>query len=841
MAQVIVELSGDERKVLEAYKKALDADKALRDSTGKTGAAGQKASNEFATAWLKAGKESASSVNMLLVEMRKTGPEGRKAAEELEKHFRKTGEHGRKSLDSVISKLKEIDPAAANVANNFRRKMQEASEGAGDSLFDSIRDASSASLPEIARLTDGVGGIGGKLFEIAGTGGAVGALLGGFKLIGDAITANHAKLVETRDMALSVATAQQDASSNLVGMAIVDQNEVLSKRLPELAAQLGVEDLAGLKAAYGAAFSASGGDVDAADKAIVAAASVSSANTGGIRANAGAALDLARATGIADPERNLALLGTARSLARVDDPESFAKTLSKTLSQFRNFMPEQDPAQLAKQGAAFFATLSQFATDATGEETKTAGIEYGKKLDELFDSLPQIAMEARDKLAKLDAANTLTPSQAVDLKDLQTKQAEFTPELNNELQLLRSTATARERRVETLQDKPSKERTQDESDELKRLEKDNKRLTKLQKAEFSQSDAAKLKELVDRTVFTEMEQVEKSRLQSLAEAASKTIDPDDFDLRRKIIQQTPALRDKLHEPNIGGTMFDGIFRAFSSGDSDVSKVYSESIGKVSLDKKDFDAQAVAAMSASPAMLTGYLKRSGVAASNMAKLGQPGDGLGVQFEENVSNLLADTRGEGFLNSTIDYVGEVMRPERLPGTHALSKAHASVLPLISRRDDLIGINKAAGGDPEIEAKIAALDEAIKAQEYAAAAYVQQLQDGRVQARPGEIQEALSYNESRRKTAVNPNAPNALGTDLGREVLERQAEQLRKLQQSQEESNRLMKQQNELLLQQTKAFKDSTSAMIAAVNRRPRNNGLSESELISLARQKPFPSYS
>lgn len=119
MAQVIVELTGDERKVLAAYQKAAAADKALRESTGKTGAEGTKASNEFAKSWIKAGDGSSRAIDGLLRQMRKAGPEGRAAAEEAEKHFRKTGTAGRQSIESLIEKLKSVDPEAASAAESI--------------------------------------------------------------------------------------------------------------------------------------------------------------------------------------------------------------------------------------------------------------------------------------------------------------------------------------------------------------------------------------------------------------------------------------------------------------------------------------------------------------------------------------------------------------------------------------------------------------------------------------------------------------------------------------------------------------------------------------------------
>ena len=81
MAQVIVELSGDERKVLESYRKAAEADKKLRESTGATAAAGAKAANEFADNWTKGAKAVDRNIEAMLAQIRKTGPEGRKAAD----------------------------------------------------------------------------------------------------------------------------------------------------------------------------------------------------------------------------------------------------------------------------------------------------------------------------------------------------------------------------------------------------------------------------------------------------------------------------------------------------------------------------------------------------------------------------------------------------------------------------------------------------------------------------------------------------------------------------------------------------------------------------------------
>jgi len=153
VAQVIVELSGDERKVLEAYKKAREADKALRESTSSTAVAGAKAANEYASSWLKAGKDAATSVEGLIGELRKTGPEGQQAAKLISAEMQKSGRDSGEAFQSVIDYLKATNPAAAEAAIGIRREMEQAAK---DSQFKETLDALRNLGPEGKAIADSI-------------------------------------------------------------------------------------------------------------------------------------------------------------------------------------------------------------------------------------------------------------------------------------------------------------------------------------------------------------------------------------------------------------------------------------------------------------------------------------------------------------------------------------------------------------------------------------------------------------------------------------------------------------------------------------------------------------
>ena len=716
MAQVIVELTGEEKSILDAYRKAESADKKLRDSAKQTGKAGDAASKEFAKGWIEGGKKSSASIDKMIRELKRTGPEGISAAKAIEKQMIQAGSHGRKSIKTIIDQIGRIDDAAAAAGqqasaqfdkmNTPVEQLGDKGEAAGQSIIASMTNASGQSVGQIGKISESVGVIDSRILTMATAGGAVGLLGSAFQAVGDAIEANNESLKRSHTLAIGIAAEQQSAVANMVGVDIVQQNEVLSERLPEIAASTGVSDLAALTAAFGAAYSASGGDLEAAEAAVTGAAQLSSADPRAIRTKAAAALDLRRATGIDDVQQNLSLLLSAGAVARPDDPELFAKSFPRAVSQTIATMPEQNPQTLAIQAGALAATLTQFGGDVTGEETKTAQIQFANRLDALFDG--------------------------------------------------------------------------------------------------------------------------------------KDIDPKDFAKRIAMVQADEGLRSELFSKNIGGEVFNGVFKQLGNGDSPIAKAFVENMQAVTMDTSVFADQARAARSVSPAASIANLKRSGDAAANIADGGQVGDAMMVQVRETVAQALNATRREGFIDSTADYFSEVVRPENLPGEFALSELQAAPLPLISQLEALKGQNRQRGGDPEIEAKIKALSSTIDTLEQTSSDYIDQIRSGRVTARPGEIEEAASFNRLRLNIASRPSAPNALGSDLGVDVLNRQSADLQRLGDGNADLQRLgdgnaLQQTNELLAESVALLTDlKNSNQDTANNTKPRKNKPSNNQIIREARQ-------
>lgn len=140
MPQVIVDLSANERKLLQAYKEAVSADKGLRDSIDKTGKEGKEAGKEIAEGMISGAKKAAKGLkeefqggfsgeakkemNSLLRILRDMGPEGKASAEELRRHMNRAGREGVESIDDVIDKIGMIDEAAADSVRGARSEFK---------------------------------------------------------------------------------------------------------------------------------------------------------------------------------------------------------------------------------------------------------------------------------------------------------------------------------------------------------------------------------------------------------------------------------------------------------------------------------------------------------------------------------------------------------------------------------------------------------------------------------------------------------------------------------------------------------------------------------------------
>lgn len=140
-ATVIVELTGDERKVLEAYRKVEAAEAKLRDNATATGEAAKAASKAFADAWIAAGEKSPGSLAPLLRELKRSGDEGKAAAAMLEKEMGLASAGSSSSVAGIVAKIGTLGPAAAEAAEKIQAELAAAALKAQADLQEADRQS----------------------------------------------------------------------------------------------------------------------------------------------------------------------------------------------------------------------------------------------------------------------------------------------------------------------------------------------------------------------------------------------------------------------------------------------------------------------------------------------------------------------------------------------------------------------------------------------------------------------------------------------------------------------------------------------------------------------------
>ena len=126
MATQIVEVSGDERKLLQALDrmvaKELEAERAL----GAMGDAGAAAGTDIERALARVARANDKDMGKFIADLGRIGPEGKAAAEALKSSFRTDGKFGQQGVDSIIASIRKIDPEAADAAEKVVKEMEEA-------------------------------------------------------------------------------------------------------------------------------------------------------------------------------------------------------------------------------------------------------------------------------------------------------------------------------------------------------------------------------------------------------------------------------------------------------------------------------------------------------------------------------------------------------------------------------------------------------------------------------------------------------------------------------------------------------------------------------------------
>lgn len=219
--------------------------------------------------------------------------------------------------------------------------------------------------------------------------GSVTSLIGSYVSLNAIVGAVNQSLQQQKDLAREalaeskgIAGAQQEAIKNFAGLSREARRELLT-RIPTIAKEEGFANQAALIDAFAGAISASG-DVRRSESAVRVAARLTRLTPDATRGLAGGAIDIGRASGIVQAEKNVGFLLSAGAQARVEDPTLLAKNLAPAVAQLVTLTEGQDRREASREAGAFFSVLSKDLTDKTGDVTKTVTRQAGLQLRKFF-------------------------------------------------------------------------------------------------------------------------------------------------------------------------------------------------------------------------------------------------------------------------------------------------------------------------------------------------------------------------------------------------------------------------------------------------------------------------
>lgn len=314
-----------------------------------------------------------------LTRLRSMGPVGRQVATELKTHLVAAGELSERSITDVIEEIRKIDPAAADAAAAIHKNLDDAANKSETSFATFANSA----VGQLATVAAGYVGIQQ----------AIG-------VVNEYLTTQEQLLARSLEKQMSLAQAQQEAAKNFAALTTVQQSELLTQSVPEIAAKAGVGDVVAITNALGGAVSG-GATNEQAISAVTSAAMLNRLTPEKIAATSSAAVDFGKATGESDARANIALLTSTGTQSRIEDPQKLAQTLAPTLSNAVNTVPGQDRPEATREAAAIFAAFTQATADTQGDSSKTATIQFTSELAKFFGDFEKQQRDARSALVGL--------------------------------------------------------------------------------------------------------------------------------------------------------------------------------------------------------------------------------------------------------------------------------------------------------------------------------------------------------------------------------------------------------------------------------------------------------
>lgn len=220
------------------------------------------------------------------------------------------------------------------------------------------------------------------------------------QLISGAMAAYNETLRESADLSTKMAVAQSDALKNMAGMTTAQKRGMIDKA-GDISLRTGFADQSVLIDAMGAGVSAGGGE-QLTLSAIEAAARLTTNKPEQLKTFSAGAIDIGRAIGSTDSEKNLGFLLQAGAQARVVDPEQLAENMAPVVASAAMRSRSTDKELVAREAAAIYTTLSKASTDVEGRSSTTAATQFMGHMETFFKDrkdAPITPMEQMQALA----------------------------------------------------------------------------------------------------------------------------------------------------------------------------------------------------------------------------------------------------------------------------------------------------------------------------------------------------------------------------------------------------------------------------------------------------------
>ncbi len=134
--KVVVELTSDEERLINGFRKAEAADQKLRESLARTGKEIDGASKAIADSMIRAGNQVSATAATIVKQFKFAGDAGTQIFKELDTHAGAFGATGKKSVQQLLAELQTVNPAMAAQGQKMLAEWQSVDQA---KKFDSTR------------------------------------------------------------------------------------------------------------------------------------------------------------------------------------------------------------------------------------------------------------------------------------------------------------------------------------------------------------------------------------------------------------------------------------------------------------------------------------------------------------------------------------------------------------------------------------------------------------------------------------------------------------------------------------------------------------------------------